>query len=179
MTTDSTKPKDSPMSAASVCSELALTGHDSQLSTFLHEDYLEQLAKHPKAKYPLWTMGDLSEGKLRSVPMWNGDPGCFAWTYQPNIKRCEDSSFLSYRGFVADSSLFQVEALVLIEHYFNQSYTVALNDERWIWNRADPALERLRFIRGMFGESTESPDWMTLQAGYFDWCLRALERIPA
>ena len=166
-------------STATVCSDLALKGHDSQISTFLNPDYMEQLVKHPKAKYPLWTLGDLHDGMLRSVPMWNGNPGCFAWTYQPPIQQCEDSDkFVSYRGFVTDSSLFQVEALVLIGHYFDHSYTVALNDQRWIDNRADPSLERLRFIRGMFGESTDSPEWMVLQAGYFDWCLNELDQIP-
>lgn len=162
-----------------VCSELALKGHDSQLSTFLHEDYMEQLAKHPNAKVPLWTLGTLRDGMLRTVPMWNGSPGCFAWTYQPNIQKCEDSKdFVRYRGFVCNSELFQVESLVLIEHYFNQSFTAALNDISWIASRADPSLERLRYIRGYFGNSTDSPDWMTLQADYFDWCLNALDCIP-
>ena len=159
--------------------EIGLDGHDSELFSFLPEAYKEQLRKHPAANVPLWTFGDTTkDGALRSVPMWNGFPGCLAWTEKPHVEPCNDSDkFVSYRGFVCRCNLVQVAALALVRHYYSQGYSVALDDELWL-TACDPQLTRLSYIRGWGGKSTGSPEWQEMLPVHFDWALEALERVP-
>lgn len=158
---------------------IGLDGHDSELFSFLPEAYKEQLQKHPSANVPLWTFGDTTkDGALRSVPMWNGRPGCFAWTEKPHITPCSDSDrYVNYRGFVCDNELIQVAALALVRYYYVQAYSVALDDQMWL-TACDPTLTRLSFIRGWGGKSTASPEWQEMLPVHFDWALEALERVP-
>lgn len=163
--------------------QISLHGHDSELFSFLDEQYIQQLQQHPAAIKPLWTFGtarsmeiDGTEVEtLSSVPMWNASPNCFAWTSAPDVAPRPDSKFRSYKGFVTDDPLIEVSALALVRQLFGSGYTCALDDHTWIQFPADRQLERLAYIRGWHGMDKATAQWSILKAQYFDWCLDALE----
>lgn len=161
----------------SECITKIIDGHDSELFSFLPEEYKNQLRNHPSANVPLWTFGDVTKDReLRSVPMWNG-AGCFAWTKKPHVTPCNGSDrYVNYRGFVCDDELIQVNALSLVRHYFAQGDSVNLDDASWLIP-CDRRLERLSYIRGWDGKSTDSPEWPIKLCEYFDWALNALEKL--
>lgn len=154
---------------------LTLAGHDSELFSFLNPAYVAQLQQHPAADVPLWTFGSARNEQLDSVSMWNTSPGCWAWRKIPPARR--DGDWWHYRGLTTHSDLVQVAALVLVRHLFVQGYTCALDDQAWIHRAADRRLERLRYIRGWGGCSVASPEWMGMQAEYFDWAITALDAL--
>lgn len=160
-----------------IATDLCLAGHDSELYSFLDSAFVEQLRRHPSAEVPLWTFGTLEDERLASVPMWNryAAASCLAWTSVPAARR--EGKWWNYGGLTTDDDLYQVHAIVLIRHLFVQGYTCGLDDRWWIDMPADLTLERLPYIRGYAGKSTESPEWMDLQAKYFDWALEALEHL--
>lgn len=153
--------------------ELALAGHDSEAFSFLGADYIEQLTGHSAARVPLWTVGSQADGKLTSASMWNGI-GCLAWTAEPNYER-EAGGWIRLGSFVSRDEMLTVEALVLLRLLFGSGYRCTLNGWHWIDQPADPTLERLAFVRGYGGRSTDDPDWAILKAQYFDWFLTRLD----
>jgi hypothetical protein len=172
----------------SVIDRLGLEGHDSELFSFLEAERVEELRSHPSASTPLWTFGSvvpetvgLGTTALMSVPSWNSRPGCLAWTERPDVERCEPhngkpSEWHRYRGFTTNEPLIQVNALVLVRHFFVQGYTCALDDRPWIPKPADPGLDRLTFIRRH--KQTQGSIWDCMKADYYWWAFVALNQVP-
>lgn len=165
--------------------QISLHGHDSELFSFLDEQFIQQLQSHPAANRPLWTFGsvrkqhinDCAVDVLSSIPMWNTNPSCLAWTAVPDVAPFPNSRFRSYKGFTTDDPLVEVSALALVRQLFGNGYTCALDDRQWIDTPADRQLERLIYIRGWSNKFHASPEWQKLKAQYFDWCLNALELV--
>jgi hypothetical protein len=161
-----------------IIESLSLEGHDSELFSFLDLEYIEVLRNHSLSDMVLWSFGSMnSTNQLTSVPMWNTDMMCFAWTRCPNVNRDAKSGFANYRGYVTKDPLLEVRALVLLRHLFCNSYNCVLDDQFWIKDRADPTLERLRYIRSWGDSSINSQEWTVLKKTYFEWMIRSLNKI--
>lgn len=159
-----------------IISKLAVEGHDSELFSFLEEHRIEAIEAHPAAHVPLWTFGNLHKDALSWACFWNG-PGCMAWTEAPKIQATDSDRFVSYKGYVTDDALFQVEALVLVRLMWGSSLTCLLDDQPWIEHRADPQLERLPYIRGYKGFQPDPQRWFEMKNSYFRWVHRALDAV--
>lgn len=157
---------------------IQLTGHDSELFSFLDKAYVEQLQSHTHADVPLWTFGTLNQHsqQLISVTMWNGEPGCFCWSVFPAFNR-DEYGWATHNGFTTKDDIISVRALDLVRYFFVHGYTASLNRSRWISEPGDRTLERLRYIRGYGGFSTNMPEWDVMKAEFFDWALRALDTV--
>jgi len=152
--------------------QISLNGHDSELFSFLDDQFIKQLQQHPAANKPLWTFGLVRNEHLASVPMLNRD--CFAWTAIPGVCPIPLSTFRTYKS---DDPLIEVSALALVRYMFSKGYTCSLDDRHWIRTPADRQLERLNYIRSWFGKSPKSPEWPQIKAEYFGWCMLALNQV--
>lgn len=161
---------------ANIITQLGLEGHDSELFSFLDPSYVEVIQAHPAAHIPLWTFGHAHNDALTWSCFWNG-PGCMAWTQAPMVQRASSDRFVSYRGYITDDELLQVEALVLVRLVWGSSLTCLLNDRKWMQHRSDPQLRRLSYIRRYREFQPDPQEWYRMKNSYFRWVMKALDRV--
>lgn len=181
-----------------IVDRLGLEGLDSELFSFLEPELVSQLVTHPSADSLLWTFGtmetrvetDQPVPQLVSVTYWNSRPSCLAFSNRPIVEQCEPdgngkpSEWHRYRGFTTNDPLIHVTALVLVRLLFVQGYTCSLDDRKWIHEAADPAHERLGFIRDWNQPVNDSQKqelsaiWSDRKLEYFAWAFEALNQVP-